>query len=166
MPTLIKRGQIAANTYTRVTSAEDGSLTLPEGDVLVDLATLRLHLDAILAHGARKGVLLASDEFAESVADVVQQLDLIAIDFPAFADGRGYSTAYLLRTRHGYTGELRAVGDVFKDTLFYQRRVGFDAFLIRADKDAAVALKGLDDFNEVYHASADEPRPLFLRRAV
>lgn len=166
MPTLIKQGQIAQDTYQPVTRGEDGSLTLPAGDILADLDTFNAHRAVILAHGGRKGVLLAPDQFAESLAEVLPQLDLVAVSFPAFADGRGYSTAYLLRTRFGFTGELRAVGDVFKDTLFYQRRVGFDAFVIRADKDAAVALQGLKDFTEVYHASADEPRPLFLRRAI
>lgn len=166
MPTLIKSGQIAEDTYITATVAVDGSLTLPAGDVLVDLDTLLAHRDQILAHSGRKGVRLKSDQFADSLDGLQQALDLIAIEFPAFADGRGYSTAYLLRTRFGYTGELRAVGDVFKDTLFYQQRVGFDAFAIRDGKDAEVALEGLRDFSEVYHASADQPRPLFLRRAL
>jgi len=165
MPTLIKDGRIVADGYTRVEAAE-GALNLPEGDVLVDLDTLLAHRDQVLAHGGRKGVQLKSDQFAESIADIARQLDLIAVEFPAFADGRGYSTAYLLRTRYGYQGELRAVGDVFKDTLFYQSRVGFNAFAIRDDKDAEVALKGLGDFREVYHASADQPAPLFRRRTV
>ena len=165
MPTLIKSGAIAADTYTRV-DAVDGSLTLPAGDVLVGLDTLLAHRAQVLAHAGCKGVQLKPDQFAEQIADLVAKLDLVAVEFPAFADGRGYSTAYLLRTRFGYTGELRAVGDVFKDTLFYQARVGFNAFAIRDDKDAEVALRGLEDFSEVYHASADQPRPLFLRRAI
>lgn len=165
MPTLIKSGAIAADTYTRV-DAVDGVLTLPAGDVLVGLDTLLAHRTQVLAHAGRKGVQLKSEQFAEQIADVVTALDLVAVEFPAFADGRGYSTAYLLRTRFGFKGELRAVGDVFKDTLFYQARVGFDAFAIRDDKNAEIALQGLEDFSEVYHASADQPRPLFLRRAV
>jgi len=165
MPTLIKSGAIATDTYTRV-DAVDGVLTLPAGDVLVGLDTLLAHRAQVLAHAGRKGVQLKSEQFAEQIADVVTALDLVAVEFPAFADGRGYSTAYLLRTRFGFKGELRAVGDVFKDTLFYQARVGFDAFAIRDDKNAEIALQGLEDFSEVYHASADQPRPLFLRRAI
>lgn len=164
MPTLIKDGVIAVDTYVPVLPV-DGVLTLPAGgDILVSLDTFTAHREQVLAHGGRKGVQLKPDQFAESLADVVASLDLIAVEFPAFADGRGYSTAYLLRQRLGYGGELRAVGDVFKDTLFYQQRVGFNAFAIRDDKDASVALKGLQDFSEVYHASTDQPSPLFRRR--
>lgn len=169
MPTLIKSGQIAADTYTRVdaaTAVQNGVLTLPAGDVLVDLDTLLAHSDQVLAHSGRKGVQLKPDQFAEAIAGIASQLDLVAVEFPAFADGRGYSTAYLLRQRYGYKGELRAVGDIFKDTLFYQKRVGFDAFAIRDDKNAEIALKGLEDFSEVYHASADQPSPLFRRRSI
>ena len=165
MPTLIKNGAIAADTFVRV-DAVDGVLTLPSGDVLVGLDTLLAHREQVLAHAGGKGVQLKSEQFAEQIADLVNDLDLVAVEFPAFADGRGYSTAYLLRTRFGFKGELRAVGDIFKDTLFYQARVGFNAFAIRDDKDAEVALKGLADFSEVYHASADQPQPLFLRRAI
>ena len=164
MPTLIKSGAIVTDSY-QVAEPVDGVLTLPAGDVLVSLETLQAHREQVLGHAGRKGVQIKPDQFAEAIADVVHQLDLVAVEFPAFADGRGYSTAYLLRTRYGYKGELRAVGDVFKDTLFYQSRVGFDAFAIRDDKDAEVALKGLQNFHEVYHASADQPSPLFLRRS-
>ena len=165
MPTLIKSGAIAADSYTRV-DAVDGALMLPAGDILVGLDTLLAHRAQILAHAGRKGVQLKPDQFAEQISDLVTQLDLVAVEFPAFADGRGYSTAYLLRTRFGFKGELRAVGDVFKDTLFYQARVGFDAFALRADKDPVDALQAFDEFAEVYQASADQPQPLFLRRAV
>ena len=165
MPTLIKNGAIAADTFVRI-DAVDGVLTLPSGDVLVGLDTLLAHREQVLAHAGGKGVQLKSEQFAEQIADLVNDLDLVAVEFPAFADGRGYSTAYLLRTRFGFKGELRAVGDIFKDTLFYQARVGFNAFAIRDDKDAEVALKGLAEFREVYHASADQPQPLFLRRAI
>lgn len=163
MPTLIKGNEIAQNTYVRI-DAVDGHLSLPMQDVLVGLSTWQQHREQLLAHPLRKGVFLEADQFAENLAQDCQKLDLIAINFPAFADGRGYSTAYLLRTRYGYTGELRAMGDVFKDTLFYQRRVGFDAHVLPADKDATVALKGLQDFAETYQHSADNKASVYARR--
>jgi uncharacterized protein (DUF934 family) len=88
---------------------------------------------------------------------------VIAVDFPRFGDGRGYSLAYHLRTRLNYHGELRAIGDVLRDQLFYMQRVGFDSFAPRADKDIHEALKGLSDFSLNYQASVDQPSPLFRR---
>jgi uncharacterized protein (DUF934 family) len=163
MPTLIKHGKISADSFAEITSDEAG-LLLPDGDILLSLACFNKHRGEILAHTGGKGVILAPDEFAESIADVLSQLDLVAIRFPSFADGRGYSTAYLLRTRYGFRGELRAIGDIFKDTLFYQQRVGFDAFVLGSDEAALAALPGLSTFSEVYHGSADNAQPLFLRR--
>ena len=80
------------------------------------------------------GVWIASDERPEELKDDVASLPLIAVDFPVFSDGRGYSIAYNLRARLKFTGELRAVGDVLRDQLFYLQRVGFNAFATRADR--------------------------------
>jgi uncharacterized protein (DUF934 family) len=88
----------------------------------------------------------------------------IEVNFPNLADGRGYSIARLLRERHGYAGELRAVGDVQRDQLFYLARCGFDAYLLRDGEDAGEALSAFSDFSEAYQASAERPQPLFRRR--
>ncbi len=93
-----------------------------------------------------------------------QAWPLIAIDFPSFRDGRGYSLAYLLRRRLGWRGELRAVGEVLRDQLAHLRQCGFDAFAVRADKSVEDALKGLAGLSVLYGRSAIEPRPLFRRR--
>lgn len=110
------------------------------------------------------GVWLSSDMQAALLQDDLAYFQVIAIDFPHFTDGRAYSIAYHLRTRFSYRGELRAIGDVLQDQLFYMQRVGFDAFVIRNDKNIQDALKGLSDFSETYQASADEKNPLFRRR--
>lgn len=164
MPKLIKNRAIVDDAYTLVAADDDGQLALPNGPVLVKLATWQTFRDVLLAHPHPVGVQLASDEFAEEIAGDLERLALVAIEFPAFADGRGYSTAYLLRTRHGFRGELRAVGDIIKDTLFYQQRCGFDAFAVRDDKDPADALQGFSTFSQPYQASASEPLPLYRRR--
>ena len=91
-------------------------------------------------------------------------LPLIALEFPSFRDGRAYSQAYLLRTRLGWQGELRAVGDVLRDQLSHMRQCGFDAFAVREDKSATDALKGLNGISVLYGRSVLEPRPLFRRR--
>ncbi len=117
----------------------------------------------ILQTRAELGVWLASDERAETLAEDVAKFAVIAVDFPKFADGRGYSIAHHLRVRLNYRGELRAIGEVLRDQVFYMQRAGFDAFAPRADKDCAAVLKGLNDFSVTYQASSDEAQPLFRR---
>ncbi len=111
------------------------------------------------------GVLLGPDDDVETLDLPFADVALIAIDFPSFRDGRGYSQAYLLRQRLGWRGELRAVGDVLRDQLSHMRQCGFDSFAVRADKSVEDALKGLAGMSVVYGRSAIEPRPLFRRRA-
>jgi uncharacterized protein (DUF934 family) len=119
--------------------------------------------DAALA-GARIGVRLEPADDPAELAPDLDRLKLVAINFPKFADGRGYSSAALLRTRHGYRGELRAVGDVGRDQLFYLKRCGFDAFVLAPHRDPHAALASLGDFSERYQGSVDDPLPLFRKR--
>ncbi|MDQ5959482.1 MAG: hypothetical protein QG592_561 [Pseudomonadota bacterium] len=90
---------------------------------------------------------------------------MIGINFPKFVDGRGYSTARLLRERYAYQGEIRAIGDVLQDQLFLMARCGFDAFALRADKSVEKALGAFETFKAPYQAAVDQPQPLFRRRA-
>jgi phosphoadenosine phosphosulfate reductase len=131
---------------------------------IVPLALWRSERTALLARGD-VGVWLAPADDPDSLADDVAALPLIAIDFPKFTDGRGYSIARLLRDRHGFKGELRAIGDVLRDQLFALAQCGFDAFAIRADRDASEALASLDDFASVYTSTSRIPQPWFRRRA-
>jgi uncharacterized protein (DUF934 family) len=140
------------------------SVVVPSDRVIVPLKVWHAQRDT-LQHRADVGVWLASDERAENLQNDVQKFAVIAVDFPKFADGRGYSIAYHLRVRLGYRGELRAIGDVLRDQMFYMQRVGFDAFAPRADKDIHEALKGLSDFSVTYQASSDQAEPLFRRVA-
>ena len=138
--------------------------TLPEGPIAVPLAAWKARRSELLARGGALGVWLKpDDEPAELVPDLAS-LGLIAVHFPKFTDGRGYSTAALLRTRHHYTGELRAFGDVGRDQLFYLKRCGFDSFSLAAHRDPEAALASLEDFSLRYQASVDDPVPLFRRR--
>jgi uncharacterized protein (DUF934 family) len=117
-------------------------------------------------NGKVVGVFLDSADDPGALESDINSLPIIAVNFPTFKDGRGYSTAYLLRTRYGYTGELRAIGDIQRDQLFYLQRVGFNAFSIRADKDIEAALKSLNDFSDVYQGSVVQASPLFRRRQI
>ncbi len=145
----------------------DGEDMPGQGRLILPLAQWRERQgDAVLSgrQPSRDGLWLAPDDEVESLASSLPALPLIAVDFPSFRDGRGYSQAYLLRTRLGWTGELRAVGDVLRDQLSHMRQCGFDSFAVRADKSAEDALKGLAGMSVLYGRSAIEPRPLFRRR--
>ena len=102
---------------------------------------------------------------SDLVAPDLKHFALVAVDFPHFTDGRGCSIARLLRERHGWTGELRAVGYVIRDVIFYFSRCGFDAFDLRPGEDAQAALSAFGDFSEAYQTSVERPQPLFRRRA-
>ena len=88
----------------------------------------------------------------------------VEVEFPKFGDGRGFSIGRLLRERHGYRGELRAVGQITRDHLYFLESCGFDAFELREGEDAAEAIAAFDDFSESYQASPARPVPLFRRR--
>jgi uncharacterized protein (DUF934 family) len=115
------------------------------------------------SHGCARAVWISPDDDFEPHVQQLTRHELIAVDFPSFRDGRGYSIGYLLRTRYGWTGELRAIGDVLRDQLNYMRRCGFDAFAVRADKNIHDALKGFSRYSVQYQGAVDEPLPLFRR---
>ncbi|MEH6689318.1 MAG: DUF934 domain-containing protein [Halopseudomonas sabulinigri] len=146
------------------------SLTLPEAPTAPLILSLSDWLarqpEAVLQAEqiSADAVCLQPDDEAEQLEPYLAVLPLIAVHFPTFRDGRGYSQAYLLRTRLGWQGELRAVGDVLRDQLSHMRQCGFDAFAVREDKSAEDALKGLAGMSVLYGRSAIEPRPLFRRR--
>ncbi len=132
--------------------------------LLIPLTEWLAHRDALVSRSGDLGVLLEPSDDPFLIAQDLQRLSLIAVRFAQFTDGRGYSSAYLLRQRLGWRGELRAVGDVLIDQLHYLARVGFDAFALRGDQDSTRALAAFADFSETYQASADQPIPLFRRR--
>lgn len=112
------------------------------------------------------GVWLAPHETVETLSNAesdLNQFPIISIYHERHADGRPYSMAFLLRTRYGYTNELRVFGDVLRDQLFFYKRCGFDSFLIRADRSAEDALAGLQDFSMPYQGAVDEKLPVWRR---
>ena len=109
-------------------------------------------------------VVLEPTDDPRAIAERLPGLKVVAVNFPKYADGRGYSIGRLLRERYGYKGELRAVGVVARDHLQLLAQCGFDSFQLREGEDAVEALKGLDDFSEAYQATAAQPIPLFRRR--
>ena len=167
MPRIIKNGQIVDDPWQIVRldgeqTAE--SIFLPDQPALLPLAVWLTRRNEILAGKTQTGVWLDSSEGPEAIAGDLEHFAVIGVNFPKFTDGRGYSSARLLRDRYSYRGEIRAIGDVLQDQLFYMKRCGIDAYALRQDKDIEAALASLRDFSESYQAAADQPQPLFRRR--
>jgi len=99
-----------------------------------------------------------------AVADRLEGVTRVEVNFPKFGDGRGFTIGRLLRERYGYKGELRAVGHITRDHLFFMESCGFDAFELREGEDPHEALAAFNDFSESYQASVTRPQPLFRRR--
>ncbi|MDR0776446.1 MAG: DUF934 domain-containing protein [Azonexus sp.] len=169
MVQLIKDHAIQTDTWRTFALAKDQhaeTVPLPTGDTIFPLAVWQARQVEISERGGRIGLLLQPGERVEDIADDLAHFSLIAINFPKFVDGRGYSTASLLRQRYGYRGELRAVGEVLHDQLFFMRHVGFDSYELKDGKDATQALAaGFSTFSDSYQASTSQPQPHFRRRA-
>lgn len=162
MPQLIRNHTLADDRYTLVRDAET-LVDLPDGvPVIVPLSLWLERRGALIARGDI-GVWLAPADHPGALADDLQRLQVIAIDFPQFTDGRGYSHARLLRERYHYAGELRAIGDIGRDQLYYLAQCGFDAFLIPDGRDARGALEALADFSDGYQSTTART-PWFRRR--
>ena len=168
MAQLIKNGVAASDSWQILELAEGESpeaIALPDGEVIFPLAVWLARKDEILSRPTI-GLLLQPADRVEDIAGELPSFALIAVNFPKFVDGRGYSTAALLRQRYGYTGELRAVGDVLHDQLFFMRRVGFDSYALKDGKslDYAIAA-GFKPFTEAYQGATVQAQPHFRRRA-
>jgi uncharacterized protein (DUF934 family) len=166
MALIIKDGNVVTDPWLRLELNPDGSApsTLPLRDIIVPLAMWleqRVHL---LVRPGRLGVWLDSHEDPAAIAEDLKLFGVVAVNFPKFGDGRGYSTARLLRERYGWKGELRAFGDIFRDQLLFLAGCGFDAFALREGEDPQEALAGFGVFSESYQATVAQPLPLFRRR--
>jgi len=158
---LIKSGAYAQDNFVPV--ADDAAL--PDGAVLVSLARFQKDRDALLARNTPIGVKLASDQNPQVLADDLSRLSLVALEFPKFRDGRAFSWARILRTRLGFTGEIRAVGDFLFDQVNYQHRVGFDAWEVSDHFTVEMFHKALNEMTDVYQPSADGKKTIRELRA-
>lgn len=159
MAKLIKQGKVVDDSWRLL---EKSASEFPDGLIIVALDSWLAQREQ-LAGRTQLGLWLDSDQSADAIAADLDRFQLIAVNFPAFTDGRGFSIARTLRDRYGFTGELRAIGSFIRDQLFYLKRCGFDTFaLSQGDIDAA--LSSLGDFSDAYQAGCDQPLPLFRRR--
>ena len=146
---IIKDQQISENTWRFV--ADDAPLV--DGDITVSVQRWTQDKAQLLQHRAKIGVRLAPADLVDALSDDLSSISLIELNFPAFTDGRSFSQARLLRSRYGYQGEIRAVGNYMADQVFYLHRVGVNAFEFNSAKDIDLAMSAVNDFSVRYQPS-------------
>ncbi len=160
---VIKDKQIIEDNWQRLDQI-DVDQELPEGKAIFPFSYWQANRGKLIEQGSKYAVCINGDDATEEVAKDLEHFELIALEFPVFADGRSYSHARLLRQKYNYKGELRAVGDVLRDQLFFMQRCGIDSFHLREDKDIEDALNAFNDFSVKYQSAADGAEPLYKVR--
>lgn len=120
-------------------------------------------VDSFLDQTSASAVRVEPGDDARELIPHLERLALVEVNFPSFGDGRGYSSARLLREA-GYEGELRAVGDVLVDQVAYMRRCGFDAFDPDAPIEESDLEAALSRWPGVYQSAADPTTPIWNKR--
>lgn len=165
MPKLTKSGELLADDWQlQDKGGELSAEQLSQGKWLVHVKWFLANQGSIVLT-PNLGVWLDSDDEAASIGDFANQLPVIGVNFSLFSDGRGFSIGRSLRERYGFKGELRALGGFMQDQLFYLKRCGFDAFIIKDDTNVESMVQSLRDFSDFYQAAVDQPVPLFRRRS-
>jgi uncharacterized protein (DUF934 family) len=160
---LIKGGKLIDDAYVRV--GDDDSLP-SHGAALVTLNRWQNEREALLERSDPVGVQLKSDQSPELIAADLDRLTLVALEFPVFRDGRGYSYARMLRERFGFDGEVRAVGEVLMEQLHFMLRTGFDAFELDSENPLSQYETAMQDFSVWYQPAADgRPTAIQLRHS-
>ena len=160
MQKMLSHGTVVEDSWTVL---EQPVEAIAAGDILVPLSYWLEHRAELSHQTGLVGVWLDSDEEVEALAEDLPQLPVVALNFPKFVDGRGFSSARLLRDRYAYQGEIRAIGNVIQDQLFMLQRCGFTQFSLAPEVDLQAAAKSLSDFSEGYQTAADQDQPLFKR---
>jgi uncharacterized protein (DUF934 family) len=158
---LVKAGQIVDDPYVRALDdapiADGVPVIVPGPRFLADASEL-------VVRDAPIGVLWPNDRRVAELEPWLDDLSLVALDFPKFRDGRAYSHARLLRERYGFRCELRATGDILRDQFQFLLRAGFDSFEVKKPADARVFAEAAARFSVFYQPSADGRLPALRRR--
>lgn len=158
---LIKDGKIAKDSWTEASA----DAPLPEAEaLLVPYEVWKENREDLLARNIKVGVRLAADQPPQLIAGDLDRLDLVALEFPTFKDGRAYSYARLLRDRYGYKKELRAVGNVLRDQFAMMHRCGFDAYAVGDARLAEAWSQAMSEISQVYQPATDRRRPISALR--
>jgi uncharacterized protein (DUF934 family) len=158
---LIKDGKVVDDVWAFV---EDGHELSPGGCITVSLGRFLSEHDQLLARNRSIGVRLANTDDPALLVPFLDQLHLIELQFPKYTDGRALTQSQLLRRRHGYKGEIRAIGQVLRDQLRLMIRSGFDAMVIDEADAEAVYDFSAHEFSEFYQAASDTSGTIFQKR--
>ena len=150
----------ADDSFTAVADDQD----LPEGDVIVSFTRFQSEGHCLIGEGRRVGVRLEPDEEVEALAEDLGKLSVVALAFPKFRDGRAFTSAHVLKTRLGFTGEIRAVGDVVRDLAGFMVRCGFTAFEPADGATLDQWVRSVQRHRHVYQRAADSRIPAFVER--
>ncbi|HSO41831.1 MAG TPA: DUF934 domain-containing protein [Rhodospirillales bacterium] len=153
---LIKGGALVDDDWVGVGDDEPLPADRP---AVVSLKRWQAEREGLKGRNAPIGVRLESNEQAKEIAPDLDRLALVAVAFPTFRDGRGFSTARLLRERYGFRGELRAVGNVFRDQFLFMHRCGFDAYELADPREAEAFAAALASYSVVYQRTGDGQIP-------
>jgi len=148
---IIKDKQIIENSWQHI--ADDAQLV--DGDITVSLTRWQQHAPELENHQGKIGVRLAPNDSVEEFSGDLSKISLVALEFPAFTDGRSFSQARLLRSRYDYRGEIRAIGSYMPDQVFYLSRVGVNSFELETPKELETAFSTMNDFTVNYQASTN-----------
>ena len=161
MPQILKDTQVVSDNWILLDENAD---SIPAGDILLSYQQWQNFAEHLSNHSGRIGIWLEGHAEIEHIIEPLLNLPLIAINFPKFADGRGFSAARLIKERYNYAGELRAIGGFIRDQLYLLNRCGFNAFQFSDENELSDAAESLKDFSENYQVSVDQENPLFRRR--
>jgi len=164
MPKLVKNGELTEHSWVTLRTEDDVNNTnLNQGQWLIPAEQFEAVRQTY--SNAQLGVLASPGTDVELLKTLSETVEIVAIDFTAFMDGRGFSLARTVREYADFTGEIRAVGQFIHDQIFYLSRCGFNSFEFNDETSVETVQTFLASFSESYQAGTDEPQPLFRRRA-
>jgi uncharacterized protein (DUF934 family) len=149
---LVRQGRIAADIFVH---AADGAELPGDGAILVSAARLLEDPEGLLRRSGKTGVIWPNNRDLDDLVPHLDRLAVVALVFPSYRDGRAYSQARLLRERHGYDGELRAIGQVLRDQFVFMLRAGFDAFEVKKESDAEAFAATAKRYSVFYQPTGD-----------
>lgn len=143
---IIKDKQIIEDNWSHI--ADNDSLT--EENITVSLARWKEEKKNLCRDKKGIGIRLLPSDNVEDIAEDLDKISLVALEFPAFTDGRSFSHASILRNRYGFDGEIRAIGNYMPDQVFYLSRVGVNSFQLKTQGELDTALSTMNDFTVKY----------------